>query len=60
MVLHAFVTSKIDYCNGRFYGLPDCEIAKLQRVHNAAAKLLMSCKKYDQARERENKLKTAS
>ena len=53
MVLHAFVTSKIDYCNGRFYGLPDCEIAKLQRVHNAAAKLLMSCKKYDQARERE-------
>ena len=29
------------------YGLPDCEIAKLQRVQNAAARLLMSCKKYD-------------
>ena len=28
-------------------GLPDCEIAKLQRVQNAAARLLMSCKKYD-------------
>ena len=29
MVLHAFVTSRIDYCNGLLYGLPDCEIAKL-------------------------------
>ena len=47
LVLHAFVTSRIDYCNGLLYGLPDCEIAKLQRVQNAAARLLMSCKKYD-------------
>ena len=44
MVLHAFVTSRIDYCNGLLYGLPDCEIAKLTRVQNAAARLLMSCK----------------
>ena len=36
MVFHAFVTSRIDYCNGLLYGLPDCEIAKLQRVQNAA------------------------
>ena len=36
MILHAFVTSRIDYCNGL-----------LQRVQNAAARLLMSCKKYD-------------
>ena len=49
MVLHAFVTSRIDYCNGLLYGLPDCEIAKLQRVQNAAARLLMSYKKYDHA-----------
>ena len=47
MVLHAFVTSKIDYCNVLLYGLPDCEIAKLQRFQNAAARLLMSCKTYD-------------
>ena len=47
MVLHAFVTSRIDYCNGLLYGLPGYEIAKLQRVQNAAARLLMSCKKYD-------------
>ena len=47
MVLHAFITSRIVYCNGLLYGLLDCEIAKLQRVQNAAARLLMSCKKYD-------------
>ena len=49
MVLYVFVTSRIDYCNGLLYGLPDYEIAKLQRVQNAAARLLMSCKKYDHA-----------
>ena len=36
IVLHAFVTIRIDYCNGLLDGLPDCEIAKLQRVQNAA------------------------
>ncbi len=39
--------SRIDYCNGLLYGLPDCEIAKLQRVQNAAARLLTSSSKYD-------------
>ena len=46
MVLHAFFTSRIDYCNGLLYGLPDCEIVKLQRVQNAAARLLTSSSKY--------------
>jgi len=47
MVLHAFVTSRIDYCNGLLYGLSDCEITKLQGVQNAAASLLTSSRKYD-------------
>ena len=47
MVMHAFVTSRIDYCNGLLYGLPDCEITKLQRAQNAAARLLTSSRKYD-------------
>ena len=45
--MHMFVTSSIDYCNGLLYGLQDCEIAKLQRVQNAAAQLLTSRRKYD-------------
>ena len=47
MVLYAFVTSRIDYCNGILYGLPVCVITKLQRVQNAAARLLASSRKYD-------------
>ena len=39
-LIHAFVTSKIDYCNGLLYGLPSSHILKLQRVQNAAARLV--------------------
>ena len=39
-LIDAFVTSKIDYCNGLLYGLPSSHILKLQRVQNAAARLV--------------------
>ena len=47
MVIHAFVTSRIGYCNSLLFGLPNCELTKLQRVQNVAARLLTSPKKYD-------------
>ena len=47
MVIHAFVTNRIDFCNSLLYGLPDCELKKVQRVQNAAARLLTSTRKYD-------------
>jgi hypothetical protein len=47
MVIHAFVTNRTDYCNSLLYGLPDCELKKVQRVQNAAARLLTSTRKYD-------------
>ena len=40
-LIHAFVTSKVDYCNSLLYGLPAYQIAKLQRVQNAPAHLIL-------------------
>ena len=47
VLIHAFVTSKLDYCNSLYYGLPDFLIKKLQYVQNSAARLLTGSCKYD-------------
>ena len=47
MLLHAFVFSRLDYCNSLFYGLPDSSISKLQSVQNAAARLFGGLRKFD-------------
>ena len=45
-LVHAFITSRFDYCNSFMYGLLNIQIAKLQRVQNAAARLIMDVSKY--------------
>ena len=46
-LVHAFVTSKVDYCNALLYGLPMTELSKLQRVLNTAARLVTCKRIYD-------------
>ena len=38
-LIHAFVTSHLDYCNSLLYGIPKYQLDRLQRVLNAAARL---------------------
>ena len=39
-LVHAHVISRLDFCNGILYGLPENEIQKLQRIQNSAARLV--------------------
>ena len=39
-LVHAFVTSRVDYWNSLLYGLPTSQLNKVQRVLHAAARLV--------------------
>ena len=45
--VHAFVSSKLDYCNSLLYGLPKHMISSLQSVQNTAARVVTVTKKFD-------------
>ncbi len=44
-LIHAFVSSRLDYCNALFIGLPATSIAKLQYIQNLAARILTRTKR---------------
>ncbi len=46
-LVHAFMTSRLDYCNALLGGYPACSINKLQIVQNVAARFLTRSRKYD-------------
>ena len=45
--VHAFINSKLDFCNSPLHGLPKYEINKLKSVQNAAARVIACSRKFD-------------
>ena len=45
-LVHAFISSRPDYCNSLLYGLPNCSLTKLQRVQNACARRIFAEGRY--------------
>ena len=46
-LVHIFVTAKLDYCNSLPCDLPKCQISRLQRIQNTAARIVTLTKKND-------------
>ena len=47
MGVHAFIHSNLDYCNSLLYGLPKYLTNKLQKIQNAAARLIKKKSKFE-------------
>ena len=47
ILVHAFVTSHLDYCYSLFCGLPQSQYDRLQRVLHAAARVVCLIPKFD-------------
>ena len=46
-LIHAFVSSRLDYCNGLLTGISKQAVKQLQYIQNAAARVLTRTRKYD-------------
>ena len=46
-LVHNFISSHLDYCNALLFGLPKYQLDRLQKVQNAAARVIFQISKFD-------------
>jgi len=46
-LFNSLVTSRLDYCNGLLYGVPQNKLDKLQKVQNCAARVISRTSRYE-------------
>ncbi len=47
MAVHVFFMSRLDYSNSLYCGISKSQIAPIQLVQNAAARLIVNCRKHE-------------
>ena len=51
----SMITSRLDYCNATFAGVVDEQIARIQKIQNNAARLILGKKKRKKEKKKEKK-----
>ena len=46
---HAFISSRLDYCNALLFGIPSGMMTRLQQIQNAVARIVTRAKRFDHA-----------
>ena len=46
-LIHAFITSRLDYANRILYGVPHAQMNRLQKIENFAARVIFKTRRFD-------------